>query len=290
MKKLRYLCEYIIFLLISFLLRLLSFEKAGSVCAALSRFIGPYLPVSNIARKNLLRIYGANIDIKKTVAEIWDNLGRSMGEFVLMKNMSLDEIKENVTIIGLENIEKFQLAQRPMLFFAAHQANWEMIVKIISQLYPKFALIYRKANNSYIDKNILSQRANLQEVLMIPKGTGGAREIVKAIKNGYSIGMLVDQKMNNGIEVPFFGIPAMTAHAIATLSLQYNYPIIPVQIIRNGFDSKFTIIIHQALDCGNLANNDKPVLTIMTKINLIIEDWIRQYPSQWFWLHNRWKK
>jgi KDO2-lipid IV(A) lauroyltransferase len=135
---------------------------------------------------------------------------------------------------------------------------------------------------------MLALRTN-DTVEMIAKGPSGVRGLIKAIKSGNSIAMLVDQKMNDGIEVPFFGKPAMTANAIAKLSLQYNYPIIPCQIIRTK-GSYFKAVIHPPIDYSKSGEAEKDCYNIMLKINQVIEGWVRENPEQWFWFHNRWKK
>ena len=124
---------------------------------------------------------------------------------------------------------------------------------------------------------------------MIAKGPSGAKSIIRAIKSGASIAMLVDQKMNNGIEVPFFGFPAMTAVALARLSLQYKYPIVPLQIVRIGKSSNFELILHDPLEPSITKDNEKDCYNIMLEVNKTLEQWIREKPEQWFWFHNRWK-
>jgi KDO2-lipid IV(A) lauroyltransferase len=101
--------------------------------------------------------------------------------------------------------------------------------------------------------------------------------------------MLVDQKMNDGIPVPFFGRKAMTSQGIAKLALQFNYPIVPCQIIRKK-GCYFKQIIYPPLSINKTGDDEKDCYNIMLEINQIFEKWIIQNPSQWFWFHNRWGK
>ena len=119
------------------------------------------------------------------------------------------------------------------------------------------------------------------------RGAAVGKDLIKAIKAKYAISMLVDQKMNDGIKVPFFGRPAMTAHAIARLALQFGYPIVPCQIVRTK-GSYFRVIIHPPIDIQKTNNTDTDCYNIMLKINRILEGWIKENPSQWLWFHNRW--
>jgi KDO2-lipid IV(A) lauroyltransferase len=289
MKKLKHTIEYIFFILLTNALRLLSVDNSASLCSFIARKIGPYISVTKTARKNLKKIYGDKIDIEKTIDDLWDNYGRYIGEFPFINSLDSVDLDKRVKFIGLEKIEQFKKANQPFMLFLGHQANWDLVIRKINDIYPKFAIIYRKANNPYVDKEILKERDNDDRVMMIAKGRTGAKSIVRAIKSGFSIAMLVDQKMNDGIEVPFFGFPAMTAPAIARLSVQYNYPIVPLQIVRIGKTSYFEITIHDPLTPLITSDIDKSCYNIMLEINQILEKWIQEKPGQWFWFHNRWK-
>ena len=123
----------------------------------------------------------------------------------------------------------------------------------------------------------------------MPKGPVGARYIIKAIKNGEHIGMLVDQKQNDGIAVPFFGKDAMTASAIANLALKFNCQLVPTEVIRVK-GPKFKVKIYDPIILEKTGDQEKDIYNTMVKINSILEGWIRKNPEQWFWVHNRWPK
>ncbi len=124
---------------------------------------------------------------------------------------------------------------------------------------------------------------------MLPKGGQGAVRLLRAIKNGQSLAMLVDQKMNDGIAVPFFGRDAMTAPAIAEFALRYDMPIIPVRVVRTK-GCHFEATVYPPLEYEKTGDEEKDSLIIMTKINALLESWIREHPAQWFWVHKRWPK
>ena len=289
MKKLKHILEYLLFILLTRTLRLLSVDNSASLCSFIAKKIGPYLHVTKTARKNLKRVYGNETDIEKVINDLWDNYGRYIGEFPFINVLDSSELDKRVKVIGLEKVEAFKKANQPFILFLGHQANWDFVIRKINDIYPKFGIAYRKANNPYVDREILKERENDQHITMIAKGPSGAKSIIKAIKSGASLAMLVDQKMNNGIEVPFFGFPAMTAPALARISLQYKYPIVPLQIVRIGKSSYFELILHDPLKPLIDKDIEKSCYNIMLEINKILEQWIREKPEQWFWFHNRWK-
>ncbi|MDP5110720.1 MAG: lipid A biosynthesis lauroyl acyltransferase [Rickettsiaceae bacterium] len=281
--------EYIVFFLVTRLLRLLPIDKSAGLCSFLARKIGPLISVTKTARSNLENVYGNDINIDQTIDDLWDNFGRYIGEFPFINALSDEELTRRISFTGLENIEDFKQNNQPFMLFLGHQANWDIVIRKVNAMYPKFGIVYRKANNPLVDKEIFSERNDGADVIMIAKGIAGAKSLVRAIKSKMSIAMLVDQKMNDGIEVPFFGKPAMTAPAIARLALQYNYPIVPCQLIRKGRSSNFELRLHKPLKIEKTGDMQKDCFNIMKTINLTLEQWIRQHPGQWFWFHNRWK-
>ena len=148
----------------------------------------------------LKAVFGDMCDVEKIIDQTWDNFGRFIGESAYVNKMSEAELEHRAEIIGIENIKK--LGEQPFLLFSGHFANWDIGLNLLHKSYPKFAVIYRKANNPYVNKLVNESRAS-DKLRLIPKGPDGSRALVRAIKESESIVMLVDQKMNDGIEVPF---------------------------------------------------------------------------------------
>jgi KDO2-lipid IV(A) lauroyltransferase len=116
---------------------------------------------------------------------------------------------------------------------------------------------------------------------MVPKGPAGARQALSLLSKGKRLGMLIDQKMNDGIAVPFFGRDAMTAPALARFAQRYECPAVPVRLERLG-GARFRVSFLPPLD---ITGSDTEV---MARANRIIEAWIRERPEQWLWIHRRW--
>jgi KDO2-lipid IV(A) lauroyltransferase len=99
--------------------------------------------------------------------------------------------------------------------------------------------------------------------------------------------MMVDQKLNDGIVVPFFGRNAMTAPAIARLALRFDCPIVPVRLERR-IGARFRLTVLPPMRVTDSGDTAADVLTEMTLINAIVETWVRANPEQWLWIHKRW--
>lgn len=290
LSHIKHYIEYFAFRLLCFFLNFCSIEQSSNYSSKIARIIGPYLSITKVARKNLNLAYSniSRATEDKIIDDLWDNFGRFIGEFPHIHSMNDSKVLEHIKITGQENIEHLRSMNRPFLLCTGHFANWDFALRIVKYLYPRFSIVYRKANNPLINKIINNWRAS-DDIRLIEKGRNGSRSLIKAIKNRDSIVMLVDQKMNDGIKVPFFGHPAMTAPAIAKIALQYDYEIVPVELVRiNGCNIE--VIIHKKLDIDRSKTPEEEILSIMIKINQLLEQWVRKNPGGWFWFHKRWGK
>lgn len=263
---------------------LLPLDIASTFGGWLAWTVGPFLSAHKTARMNLSATFPnlTGREKNKILDEMWYNLGRNIAELAhLPKNNFINRIK----VTGAENLPE---AGKPGFLFSGHIGNWELLACVAQHCNRPITAIYREANNPLADKIIADIRA-ARCYNLIPKGRQGAVKIVRAIKNNEAIAMLVDQKMNDGIEVPFFSRPAMTAPAIAELALRYGAPIIPARVIRTQ-GAHFEVIIYPPLAYTKTGDTARDTLAIMTAINSMLESWIREYPAQWFWVHKRWPK
>lgn len=214
------------------------------------------------------------------VRDMWDNLGRVLAEYPHLKEIA----SSRVEVIGREHIEAVLTAGKPLLLISGHFANWEVLPVTMRHHGLNPQLVYRHANNPYVEKLLKNCRNIDGDTRLARKGVEGARSVYGALRNNEVVGMLVDQKHNRGLPIPFFGRPAMTAPAVAQLALKYNAPILLARLERVQGTS-FRVTILPPLDTSS---HDVP--DILTRINAQLESWIRQRPAQWLWLHKRWSE
>ena len=124
---------------------------------------------------------------------------------------------------------------------------------------------------------------------MFPKGAAGARLALAHLSRGGYLGMLMDQKMNDGIEARFFGRPAMTAPALAALALRFRCPVVPAHVQRVG-PARFRLVCEEPLDLPDTGDRQADILAVTQAVNDRLERWIRARPEGWLWLHRRWPK
>lgn len=265
---------------------LLPVDRASALGGRIARAIGPYLPVSRVARRNLAMAFPekSSAEREAILGEVWDNLGRVVGEFPHIGEI----LRDRVDVVGLEHLHTLRDDGRCGLFVSAHVGNWELNGAVAIREGLPITLVYRAANNPWVE-DLYRQGRQASAAQQIPKGPEGAREIMRILRDGGHIGMLVDQKMNDGIPVPFFGRPAMTAPAVARFALKFRCPLVMARIERlGGVRFRMTFFPPLALPASGDAHAD--VLEMMTAINAVIEQWVRERPGQWLWLHKRWPK
>lgn len=285
LRYVRYAAEAIMVFIGFILFRALPLDTASSLGGWLGREIGPLLPVTNVARRNIDRALADLPAQEKAqlITDMWDNLGRSIGEFPHLPRLTASSFAERVMVEGQEHMRTLLEQKKPTLFFGAHLSNWEIGAKTIYESGVPVTVIYRHANNPFVEWLLHWARRTSHSRGMFPKGRVGAKEALAALKRNECLGLLVDQKMNDGIVCNFFGQPAMTAPALASLALKFNCPIIPLQSIRLK-GAYFKVIVHPPLVIGPGATQQ----TIMQQVNDMLESWIRAHPAQWLWVHKRW--
>ncbi len=264
--------------------------KAASATGGwIGRHLLAPLPVSRRAARNLA-LAMPDIDAgarRRIIREMWENIGRTAGELPHLGRVKLPGDKIfRVDVIGAEQIYEFVEAGQNLLYASAHQGNWELLPLLARNLGTPIHVVYRAANNPLFDAVIGDLRESTA-IGTVAKGPAGARHLMALLRRGENVGLLIDQKLNDGIAVPFFGRPAMTAPAVAQLARRFELPIIPAQCERLG-GTHFRITLHPALWARRSDDRDGDVAEVMAELNRMIESWIRQRPGQWLWLHRRW--
>ena len=279
-----YFLEGSFLLLIFILLKILPLGISSFLMGKLSSLIGPRLGVTKKAYNNIKNVMPEKNEkeITKIIKDMWENLGKVAGEYPHLSKFD-PEKNNKIQIYGKKNLLLVKKTKTPAIFFSGHLANWEILPNVAIKNGVPVLTIFRRPNNPFINFLIKYIRSNLP---MAPKGKEGARQLIYSLKKGRSIGLVIDQKMNDGIEVPFFNKPAMTSDALAQLCLRIKSLVIPVEVERMK-NTNFKITFHNPLKITKNGQKKTP-LQIMTEVNLIMEKWIRKNPGQWLWLHRRW--
>lgn len=270
-----------------FVVRLFPVHVTSGFGGWLGRTIGPFLPVTKMARRNISRSFPkkSSRDIDQIIEGMWDNFGRVVFEFPNLDKIRFSGPDPHIEYVNPHEIANARDDGEPGVFVAGHLANWELAVRSIGHKGLPLHTIFRAFNNPLIHD--LPLHRNFGDGELIPKGSKGAKRLIQLLKNGEHIGMLPDQKLNEGIAIPFFGRDAMTPPALAQFALRFDCPVIPVRIERKS-GVNFRITYYPPMKVENTGDRHADVRNFMIKINGMLEGWISERPDQWLWLHRRW--
>lgn len=271
-------------------------DKMADFTGWMMRRIGPLLPESRIGRANLAAAFPekSQAEIDTILRGCWDNLGRMGAEFAHLDRLwSYDREQPTRGRIDLAqpDIERFHKLLddgKPALIFAAHLANWELPAICAATYNLDSAVLYRRPNISRIDRWLTETRtAHMGE--LISTDLDAPMKIADALQRGAHVGILVDQYYSRGVPVAFFGRQTLANPLLARLAQHFDCPIHGTRIIRlenHRFRAELTDEIKPARD----ANGKIDIAGTMQIITSVVEQWIRQCPEQWLWMHRRWRQ
>ena len=260
----------------------------------MARTIGPWLPVTRVAETNL-RLALPELDAaarRRVIRGAWDNLGRTMGEFP-----HIASLRQNTPsgpgweMVGEHTLKALAARGGPAIFFSGHIGNWEMLPAACATYGLPFSSMFRAASNPAVDALViqLRQQAVGEPVPMFSKGAAGAKAALAHLRAGGYLGLLMDQKMNDGVEATLFGHPAMTAPAMAALALRFRCPVVPGHVQRIG-PARFRLVCEPLMELPDTGDRKADTLAMTQAMNRYLERWIRERPESWLWMHRRWPK
>ena len=261
---------------------------ASAIGAALGGLVGPLLPVHRRGLDNLARALPelSPPEVRRCARRMWRHLGRVAAEYPHIHRFSVDAPGGRIELVGRDHLEEARHAANGGIFFSGHIGNWEIAARAPEQTGVPATAIYRAANNPIVDRLIERCRGTIAQ-RRVQKGADGTREMVRSLGAGHHVALLVDQKLNNGIPVPFFGRDAMTGPAVATFALRYDCPVWPVRVERLA-GANFRITVYPKLPMPEEGTREERIRAGTVAVNRVLEDWIRERPDQWLWLHRRW--
>jgi KDO2-lipid IV(A) lauroyltransferase len=289
--------SYSIYLLVkgfSFLVNLLPEGFALWVGRQLGN-IGYYLDWEHrkVALRNLRVAFGqekSEGEINAIARKTFQHLGMMVIEFFRIPGMDTETFKEKVSIEGLDEALKILEKKRGALLLIGHFGNWELMglmSKVIGN--PIMVIAKPVKKNRRLDRLITEIRKAAGLEVIAPEKA--SRRIIKALSQNRVVGILIDQraKRSEGVWADFFGRKAPTTPGLAVLAMKTRAPVVPVFMIRNGFQ-KHRLLIKEPLELVETGNIKKDVEANTQLFNHTLESMIREYPDQWFWVHRRWER
>lgn len=283
-RRLRYMIETVCAYAIYGFFRILPVDMASGIGAWVLGVIGPRMGVTRVAQKNLDLAFPEKTAAEKTqvIKEMWQNLGRVIAEYP-----HLDRIWQNVELVGKEHLNDARDSGAAVIFWSGHLGNWEVTPMAARKHGIDIQLVYRKPNNPGVDGLLRHARAKTGAAGYIAKGAAGAREIFSCLRKKGAVGILIDQKLSEGVAVPFFGQEAMTTTAVAQFALRLGCRLYPTRVERLD-KTKMRVTIYPQTPVPSTGDAEADLHALMGAMNGQLEDWIRARPQDWLWIHKRW--
>ena len=286
MKNIKYFFEFTIISLLFLIYKLLGLKISSFISGKLFEFFGPLFRSKKIIKSNIQRaipeINSKEINVIKK--DMWNNYGRTLSEYMFLKNFRNNKLKSNIHLEGREILEKIKNEKKPVIFVSGHFSNFELMAMQIEKSGINLAAIYRPLNNIFL--NVLMERIRKKYICknQIKKGTRGVRELLRLYKKGYSIALMIDQRVTEGVRSKFFDEDAFTTSIPAQFIKKFSCKIVPVYIERFN-DINFNIKIDKPINFSK----DISTKEITRDLNIWLEKMILKNPGKWIWSHNRWK-
>ncbi len=241
------------------------------------------LAVSNILRTGIAKTEDEARRIAKESAMRFGPMAVTMFRFPLLTK---DNISETVTIKGIEKLEAVKETGKGCILAATHCGNWELEGAALALYGIPLLSVAMKQKNEEFDKFITEYRSMPGQTIEYKTGV---RDMLRRLKQGYFIGLLCDQDPGDtGILSPFLGQRTLTATGPAHFALLTGLPVMTALIHRTGRDT-YEIVIEDPIEVPKDVSKKEAIQAITDVVNARLEAWIRRYPEEWFWLHNRWK-
>ena len=286
MKIFKYFFEYIFISILLFIFKLIGYEKASNLGEKIGKLLGPYFRnkdkiINNLKQSNI----GSNdSEREQIIKKMWGNYGRILSEYPYLKKFKKNNLNKYITIEGLEHLREIKKNKKKVVFISGHFNNFELMAMQIENSGINVAAIYRPLNNFFLNNTMEKIRINDICKKQIKKGKAGTRELIKLFNEGYSVALMIDQRVSEGIPVKFFNKTALTTTIPAQLVKKYDCEVVPVYIERFN-KNYFKMNFEKPL----IFRKDSSLDDITLKLNEKLELMILKNPDQWIWSHDRWK-
>ncbi|HEY8617271.1 lysophospholipid acyltransferase family protein [Phenylobacterium sp.] len=269
------------------LARAFPIDAVSDFGAGLFARVGPLTSAHRVADTNLRIAFPEKTDaeIAALLAEQWAHLGRWFAEFPILDRIIADP--NRVEVLGADRLAAIRDGAGPVVFISGHFSSFEIMPAVIIHSGVTCQITYRATNNPHVDARIRRSRFRYGVRLFAPKGTDGARELLRALARGESVALMNDQKFNGGVAAPLFGVMAHTAPGPSSFALRYGVPLQPMSVERKD-KARFRVIVHEPIYLADTGDRAADIEAGVRVVNAWMEDRIRARPPEWFWVHKRW--
>lgn len=243
-----------------------------------------------VARTNLRMAFGNSMsedEINRVIKEVFRNVGQTATEFFQIPSLTYEKALQMIAPEHRERLDKCLEDGRGVVLLASHFGNWELMATAGAVAGYKISAVARPLDDPDLEEFIrdIRESSGLQ---IIPRRTS-ALAVVRKLRRNEIVGILADQNTRKqNVFVDFFGIKAATTPGPAILALRTGAHLVPAFMLREG-PGKHRLIVEEPIEPVRTGDQEADVIATTQKCADILEKYVREYPSQWFWVHRRWR-
>lgn len=286
--KVQYILETIGLYLISGLVRMLPITFGTKLFGKMWRLFAPFNRRHKRALENL-RLAMPEIDAanrEKTIRDMWEMLGRVAAETV-----QLDRITNRSDLFVFDTEDAAQKFREfggngGSVLVSLHSGNWELAVLPALHEGWEACGVYQSLKNPQVDKFLFRRRQPQFKVGLYSKSDETAKKMMTAVRSGKAAAIIADLREKRGVKVNFFGRPAFATNFPAMLARTLNVPLIACRAkhrSKEGF-----LIEARMIDIPRDGDRKADIIAGTQAMHDVFEEWIRENPSQWMWIHRKW--
>jgi KDO2-lipid IV(A) lauroyltransferase len=241
-----------------------------------------------VALKNLNLIYGRELDARaryQMALDVFKNFGETAAEFLKLPRMGLTEVDALVIVEGEEHMRRALEMGQGVLLITGHFGNWEFLARWLNLHGYPLNVVARRANDPEADKILTDTRTD-GGAQVFNRGNS-ARAVMQCLKKKEIVALLPDQNAGD-VFVPFLGVRTGTVDGPAIIHIRTQSPLLFSWCVRTP-DERFHITFEPPVIIAPTGDRAHDIETITACINARLDAQVRKHPTQWLWLHNRWK-
>ena len=288
--SLRYRLEYAVVMTIRIVVRVLPRRVSLSFGTAVGRiFHLLHGRRRELAMSNLRMTFPKRTDFEcRTILRAtFAQLGRHCIDFLNFDAMEADEMFKLVEFEGEKYVENAIAQGRGVMYFAGHFGAWELQIMVHAFRFQRIVMVARTLDNPLLET--LIERIRTRVGTQVLSRRGAVRGLLRALKNGGSVGLMVDQHIQDrsAVQVNYLGRPASTTSTIASLALRSGAPIIPVFAMPLP-GGRYRMVYEKPIEAPS-EEDDNRVRTYTQRCTDRLEARVRRDPYLWLWMHRRWR-
>jgi Kdo2-lipid IVA lauroyltransferase/acyltransferase len=264
-------------------------DAASDLGARLGRLAGPRLRKHRHVLANLRMAFPRLPPhrLEAMASDVWGSIGRTLVEHGLLDRIG-DPAEGRVRLVDMGGLEAVRGSGRPGVFVSAHLGNWNLLPLLAARTSVPLAVVYRQQTNPRIERLLQGWRSTPGCRFLEVKEA--SRALPRELRQGRSVGLLIDQRYDRGELIPFFGAPAYTTVVPARLACRLGLPLVPVQVERRR-GASFVVTVHRPVPRDPGLDDEEAAARAMTaRVNELFARWIVARPDQWVCAKRRWPR